>query len=440
MLALASVLAVSSLVWRSPLTPALMGSAVVLTLFLASSYAFFHAQLLAAERLRVSRAVQTPVIEGREVEVAIRVENPTPIPLELVELRAPYPKFFKLVRGRALTVTTIPPKSAVELRYAVKPRVGRHTFEPVDAVVRDVFGLFRRRLTIGDKLEVRVAPRLQPITAFISTSTARPGGLSRSKKRGFGVEFYGVREYVPGDEYRWIEWKASARHGLARLFVKEFEHEASLNIFIIIDSAAPMFSGAWGSTPIEYCARTALSIAEYASRKGDSVAVIVAGPGGIISTIPKRGRSAIREVRRALSSISWPDGGGLPASLGYGHVITALKTHLPRMIPRERNVVMLFTGLYTASGIGELVSTLHDYRAKGNVVLVMVPMIEFFEAASLKGIRAAVYRLRAIRVLEEKYRALDELLKRGIAAITVGPHDITDAAILRLESVREALG
>ena len=61
-------------------------------------------------------------------------------------------------------------------------------------------------------------------------------GAYNSKFRGGGIEFSEVREYVPGDDVKRIDWNVSARHN--SLFVKEFVEENELNIYLILDLSA----------------------------------------------------------------------------------------------------------------------------------------------------------------------------------------------------------
>ena len=61
-------------------------------------------------------------------------------------------------------------------------------------------------------------------------------GAYNSKFRGGGIEFSEVREYIPGDDVKRIDWNVSARHN--SLFVKEFVEENELNIYLILDLSA----------------------------------------------------------------------------------------------------------------------------------------------------------------------------------------------------------
>ncbi len=433
----AIVIASAALIAAAFITPAGLApvpaaSAIFLVLLLVVSRSSLTAQVGALGALRVRRRVSKPLISGKPAVMEVIIENPTNVPIEFLEIRVPYPRVFRLLEGKPVVLTTLPPKSSVTVRLKLIPRVGDHTLEPVEAVARDFLGLFRFEAKLSGADRVRVLPPVEAVHALAVTYANRPGELSRTKRRGRGVEFFGIREYVPGDEYRRIEWKASARHGLRRLFVKEFEHEVSLNIFILIDTSTYMLSGGWGRTPLEYSIKAAASIATYALRRGDSVAILHK-----FVSMPRlvRGRKAVNHVLETLSSVSWDailNGGG-------SSIRELVSGPLMKILPRERNVIIIFTVLY--GGLGEakaLVDTVSKLKALGNVVMVVVPMVEFFESRTLKGIEAAIYRLRSYGAIKSKMEGIRLLLKHGIPTVTALPEEMTDVIVARLENLRSA--
>ena len=82
----------------------------------------------------------------------------------------------------------------------------------------------------------------------------KSGGF-RSLYRGQGIEFSGVREYLRGDDVRSIDWNVTARMG--KPFVKMFEEEHELQIFLIVDRSSSMFIGSKGKVKYETAAETA---------------------------------------------------------------------------------------------------------------------------------------------------------------------------------------
>jgi len=83
-------------------------------------------------------------------------------------------------------------------------------------------------------------------------------GNFKSLYRGQGIEFSGAREYIRGDDIRSIDWNVTARMG--RPFVKVFEEERELQIFIILDSSLSMQLGNGKTSKYETAAETAALI------------------------------------------------------------------------------------------------------------------------------------------------------------------------------------
>lgn len=96
------------------------------------------------------------------------------------------------------------------------------------------------------------------IAARKLADTMKSGGF-RSLYRGQGIEFAGVREYLRGDDVRSIDWNVTARMG--KPFVKMFDEERELEIFLIVDRSASMFTGSKGKVKYETAAEVAALLA-----------------------------------------------------------------------------------------------------------------------------------------------------------------------------------
>ncbi|MFQ5822821.1 MAG: DUF58 domain-containing protein [bacterium] len=97
-------------------------------------------------------------------------------------------------------------------------------------------------------------------------------GLHRSPYRGFSVEFAEYRQYTPGDDIRFIDWKVYAR--LDRYYVKEFEEETNLNCHILLDISASMNYGSNGITKLEYGSYLAASLSYLIFQQRDGVGLV----------------------------------------------------------------------------------------------------------------------------------------------------------------------
>lgn len=98
-------------------------------------------------------------------------------------------------------------------------------------------------------------------------------GASRSVRKGMGLDFESLRDYMVGDDIRFIDWKASARS--QSLLVKEFYQEQSLAIMVAVDVSGSMDFGSQGKNKIETAFELAFAIILMAYYSGDAVGLVL---------------------------------------------------------------------------------------------------------------------------------------------------------------------
>jgi len=125
------------------------------------------------------------------------------------------------------------------------------------------------------------------------------GGLHASKLRGRGMDFEEVRNYVPGDDIRNIDWKVTAR--TKKTHSKVFSEEKEKPVMIVVDQSSSMFFGSENYTKSVIAAQLAAFIAFKFLKEGDRVGGLVFGSGVIDLVSPKRDR---RNLLRFLQQIS----------------------------------------------------------------------------------------------------------------------------------------
>jgi uncharacterized protein (DUF58 family) len=148
------------------------------------------------------------------------------------------------------------------------------------------------------------------------------GGQYHSVFKGHGMEFEEVREYLPGDEVRSIDWNVTARFG--HPFVKKFKEERELTVMLIVDVSASGQFGSVRQTKNELAAELAAVLAFSAIRNNDKVGLIMFTDEIEKYVPPKKGRRHVLRVIREILAFQ-PQGRGtnLAAALDYlSHVQT----------------------------------------------------------------------------------------------------------------------
>ena len=93
-------------------------------------------------------------------------------------------------------------------------------------------------------------------------------GLHRSPYHGFSVEFSEYRQYTPGDDPRYLDWRVFARSD--RYFIKKFEDETNLRCYLVADNSRSMAYGSQGYTKSQYAATLAATLAYFLYLQGDA--------------------------------------------------------------------------------------------------------------------------------------------------------------------------
>lgn len=145
--------------------------------------------------------------------------------------------------------------------------------------------------TLPEKIDPAQLVRLGslPIKARVIVEGAL-SGLHRASVHGASVEFAQHKEYSPGDELRHVDWKAYAK--LDRIYVKQFEQESQLTIYLVLDASASMRFGGGGGVPkLEYAGLSLAALAYLAIQQQDKVGLLACGDRGIETVVPPRARS-----------------------------------------------------------------------------------------------------------------------------------------------------
>ncbi len=119
-------------------------------------------------------------------------------------------------------------------------------------------------------------------------------GNFRSLFRGQGIEFSGVRDYVRGDDVRSIDWNVTAR--MARPFVKVFEEERELQIFLVVDASLSMKTGSRNRSKLESACEAASLITLASEINASPVGMVLFDGVTSFSCIPRTGREQIMHI------------------------------------------------------------------------------------------------------------------------------------------------
>ncbi|HAH60910.1 MAG TPA: DUF58 domain-containing protein [Treponema sp.] len=190
--------------------------------------------------------------------------------------------------------------------------------------------------------------------ASVKLADSLRAGTFRSLYRGQGIEFSGVREYLRGDDVRAIDWNVTARMG--KPFVKLFEEEHELQIFLVIDRSFSMFTGSGKRSRYETAAEAAALITMAAEVNASSVGAVIFDGEIRFSCSPESGR---RRTMLLLTRLDETDG-----SESAGSVLGSALTGAGKLL-KKRSLVFVLSDFRSTSWIDPLASLAqkHDVAA-----------------------------------------------------------------------------
>lgn len=240
-------------------------------------------------------------------------------------------------------------------------------------------------------------------------------GLHRSNKRGAGVEFGGYREYVPGDDLRWLDRRSLLRH--ERLVVRQFETETDRALCLLVDASASMgFRGPDApGAKLAFAGVVAAALARIALSGGDPVSLTFLGGGAHAGHVPRSvGRDQFDRLVGALEAVE-PGG---DAHVDPAMIDRALQA-LARSSRRGAIVVFLSDLLDLPRAAADRVAALAPTGRVLSVVQILDPAEAEFPYEGTVRLRA----LEGAAVVETDAEATRDAYMSALAGLTGGWRD-----------------
>lgn len=322
-------LAVLAAVARTPVL--LAGSVAIGAWLTAHAYAFVVGAQRTVDGLGVEVTV-TPATVRTDTETVVTVmarrqrdiARPQP-----VEIACSLPGPAGVVDGVPtldLSAATDATSSTVVLTV---PIAGRFEVGPCQLAVSDAAGLFRSTVTAKPSATLFVQPRA-PRKIHVGqggNQLASAYGEHDLERGSGGLEPAELREYVPGDPQRNIDWNATARLGDA--YVREFEAESDRETLLVVDHRAPMGVGATGETKLDYGRELALAVVESANALSDPLGLLTVGDDGHTAHYePSATETQYQRIRTQLTDLAPTDNPDLVADPRDPGEVRDLRGHL----------------------------------------------------------------------------------------------------------------
>jgi uncharacterized protein (DUF58 family) len=374
--------------------------------------------------VRVERRLRSDKLAlGGQNLVELQVTNST-ARAQRLHVRDQPPPAFALDIGVPIFRTVIRAQAGDTLTYHVRPsRRGDATFGELYLGTEGPLRLVRRTFRQpGSGQAVRVYPDLRELRRYdllvrrgLEMRAGRPVRVP-----GASTEFERIREYLPDDEFRHINWKATARRG--QPLVNQFEAERSQNLVMLLDAGRSMAAladepnttdeadaAAPALSKLDRALNTALLLAYVASQRGDRISLLAYADEVRAFVPPRRGRQALLSCVQTLYNVR-----AEPVEPDHGRAFAFLASRNLR-----RSLVVLFTDLADRESSAALAAQVLRAARHHMVVCVTLldPNLRRPALARPTDGRALFEKMVAQQLLDDRNAVLASLAAHGVMTV-----------------------
>lgn len=316
------------------------------------------------------------------------------------------------------------------LAYRVRPtRRGDRTLGRAVAFAVSALGLLRRRVEGSANDVLRIYPDASLLLRREALDPRRVlelVGARPAPRLGEGVEFESMRDYVPGDDPRRVDWAATARRG--RPVVRQYQHERNHPVCVVLDGSRLMAAELAGRSKLDHAVDAALVLAYAALVTGDRVSMLAFDRevrGFLAPRSHRRDLGSFLDFLRPLET--------RPVEADFG----ALARHLA-VRQRQRALVVVLTDFL--EGEPALVHPLAVLSRRHELLLVAIRDPIFEELGPGAGPTGDPYRRIVLGdLLRDRETTLAGLRRLGMHTLDLPPRQITGAVLNRYLAIRGSL-
>jgi uncharacterized protein (DUF58 family) len=355
---------------------------------------------------------------GDYVYIELRIKNKSLNPIPVLEIYDAYPEVFDLVLGENFITTQLASKQATSFAYIVQiPVRGRFLIGPTKIILHDRQGFFSSEAVLAELSEVLVYPSYEDIKKLEMMGDKRKlgnlFGAHKTKIKGGGTDFFGIRQFNPGDPLKLVHWPSFAKTGGETLMVREFESEQNIRVMVLLDASASMGAGLPRNTKLEFSIRSAVMMAYLALEKKDTVGLCVFDEEVRTYMEPSGSQSFMYRYLEEMANIK---------PQGHGKLEEAVDYLLPRI--GKASYIIILSDL--EMGSEEVVEAVKKLRANKHRVFIISPFGPSFETriSELSVTERLIGEAIEISYQEQRKNLFKMLKGLDTTVISVGPDDM----------------
>ncbi|MGE4514112.1 MAG: DUF58 domain-containing protein [Chryseobacterium sp.] len=303
-------------------------------------------------------------------------------------------------------------------QYILEPKErGEYNFGSLNVYVSSLLGFVSKRFNFQKDTNLASYPsfiHLRKYELMAIQSEFLLGGIKKIRKLGHTMEFEQIKEYVPGDDIRTINWKATSKTN--RLMVNQFQDEKSQRIFMLIDTGRTMKMPFKGLSLLDYSINATMALSHIILKKGDRAGMMTFSKKTENKIAAENKSGQLRKISEALYNIKTDF-----FESDFNRLYQDVKYSL-----NQRSLILLFTNFETLDGLNRQMKYLRGI-AKNHLLVVV-----FFKNSELQTLMhknpesmQEIYdEIIAEKFEFEKKLIIQELRKYGIYTVYTLPENL----------------
>lgn len=306
-----------------------------------------------------------------------------------------------------------------ELTYRLRPTSrGVYSFGYIRVFAATRLGLLQRRYTCGEAQDVKVYPSFLMLHRYEFLAihqNLKDTGIKRVRRVGHHTEFEQIKDYVQGDDYRTINWRATARRH--QLMVNVYQDERSQHIYHLIDKGRVMQQAFNGMTLLDYAINATLVLSHVAVKKEDKAGLITFADH-IDTMLPASRHNG--HMQRILETL-------YAQQTDYGETdFSALCVHVNKHVLRT-SLLIVYTNFIGMVALRRQLPFLQQLSRRHRVLVVFFEDVELADYAvtPADSEEETCRHLMAEKFIYEKQLMVSTLRENGIYALLTAPDHLT---------------
>ncbi len=364
---------------------------------------------------------------GDENEVTITVTNPYPFTVD-VEIIDELPIEFQIRDN--IYHTKIGANDSHTFSYMITPsHRGVYRFDNIRLYFSTRIGLLQRRFICGKARTIKVYPSYIHLSQYAFQAIHQhlnEYGIKRVRRIGDNTEFDQIKDYVVGDEYRRINWKASARANTLKVNV--FQQERSQDIYVLVDKGRMMQQSFRGLTFLEHGINAALALAYVAIKKEDRAGLITYS-NECDTFVPSSSRNG--QMQRLMENLYAQQ--TLAMESDYTSLVQTIRNKITK-----RSLLILIANFSTVNALNRELPYLLQINSRHKLVIVVFKDREMDEFAAKEPSTLLDFYQQGLveHYCYEKNLLVNILHKNGINTVYTYPENLSVNVINKYMELR----